>query len=120
MREIKFRGQESRTGLWVYGGFVQRTTGAVQIAVNRMTYTRFINVIPDSVGQHTGLPDSNGVDIYEGDICFDEIDEEKCVVVYKDDGFYAEYPGHIIDLYEVNDRIEVLGDIENDGIMKDH
>lgn len=119
MRQIKFRGQESRTGKWVYGGFVERTTGAVQIAVNRMTYTRFIDVMPNTVGQFTGLKDSNGVDIYEGDICFDISDEENCVIVYKDDGFYAEYSRHIIDLYEVNDRIEVQGNIhDNPELVK--
>ena len=66
MREIKFRGRSDVNNVWHYGDLA---TGKRQPAiVEGDIYTRFFYVDPATVGQFTGLKDSTGKEIYEGDI----------------------------------------------------
>ena len=61
MREIKFRG---RMGVWVYGDLTRDTSGLPLIGIP----LHWEYVEPETVGQFTGLCDSDGREIYEGDI----------------------------------------------------
>ena len=138
MREILFRGKRIDNGEWANGRLMaddviipkgQEFGVEANLIVDSL---QAYIVIPETVGQYTGLTDKNGKKIFEGDIveghCHSQWNHrlQRCVVAYERDGFEARhYVVQGVDeryyTYKVlfSKDVEVIGNIhDNPELLK--
>ena len=112
MREILFRGKRTANGKWVEGYvFKQRNPANIEESYIRVHETDF-NVIPETIGQYTGLTDKNGRKIFEGDI----VEGNSEYFTYTHPYGKVVYDGgqYLISFDDVLEDIECLGAWAND------
>lgn len=139
MRTIKFRGKRKDNEKWVYGdlfsirtkegnvGFfivVKNTAIADKsVPVNSICFEHGVDcfcVKENTIGQFTGLQDSKGQDIYEGDII--DIGDNECSLVVYDESS-AQYDlnqnGLLIQESVIYEGFVVIGNIhDNPELLK--
>lgn len=129
-RDIEFRGK-TKDNEWIYGYYHKETSTSIALqeyGINEIN-THYIHtvidhfpfkieVIPETIGQYTGLKDKNGKKIFEGDIVKSKYGVFKSKVEWND-SFCGFFPFCNNDTGIFADECEVIGNIyENKELLE--
>ena len=128
MREVLFRGKWTDNGEWIEGFYSAEEYNPYIDKIEYIPRIQIIGkcvslgVIPETVGQFTGLTDKNGKRIFEGDILTLENEGIYAAVKYNESkaAFYVEDEDHedyLGESWETN--VIIIGNIhDNSDILK--
>lgn len=149
MREIKCRGKRIDNGKWVEGYYCKHIKRQLcpmgdKLKEDDVEHIIFFDgfadwnmpqelrgtyILPETVGQYTGIKDDNGTEIYEGDIIevFDDDGNMDCYSLGAGEvkfcrGEWCIYDGQNNSLYDICDvhLVEVIGNIhDNPELMEE-
>lgn len=119
MREIIFRGKTEK-GEWVYGDLLHPDNCGNGYSIEDFTKDKnnCFDIIPETVGQYTGLTDKNGKKIFEGDIVKGTfygfpmpIENYVFVIGWQEDaaGYKANYFENVEVIGNIHDNPELIG-----------
>lgn len=116
MRQFKFRAWDKEKETMR----INIETGIYEDPDEFMDFGRILELERFIVMQYTGLKDINGKEIYEGDIVYDEHDEEYGKVIFEGGEYLCEWETYADSLSNELGQIEVIGNIyENKELLNE-